>query len=347
MDSFYPSVEKREDTSLNDKPVIVTIGPNEGRGVVTSCSYEARKYGVKSGMALQIARKLCPNAIYLPANFELYRETSERIMHILEQFTEQFEKVSIDEAYLDISNVIIDYKDAKKIALKIKKVIKSKEKITCSIGIAPNKIVAKIASGFNKPNGLTIVSPKDIKKFLEPLSVKKLPGIGKKTEVELKKLGIITIKDIADSSKVLLVEKFGKNGVWMWDAANGIDESPVEERGYRKSISTQRTLLEDIDEWNKIVNSFSPLIEEVLQRADEESYDFRTLGIMLTFDNFKKVTREKTLHLTKKSQSIIEEYVKQLLEEFRPEHRKIRRIGLKISNLMHKEKNRLLLDDYM
>ena len=181
MDSFYASIEKREDPQLEYQPVIVVQGPKEGRGVVAACSYEARKYGVRSGMPLQIAKKLCPDATYKNANHDLYEETSIRIKDILRQHADKFEPVSIDEAYLDITSRVNDFKEAEKIAKKIKRVIKRKEDLTCSIGIAPNKTLAKIASANLKPDGITIVTPDKTKKFLNPLPVEKLPGVGKNT----------------------------------------------------------------------------------------------------------------------------------------------------------------------
>jgi DNA polymerase IV (DinB-like DNA polymerase) len=347
MDSFYTSLEERVDPQLRSKPVIVRMGPKEGRGVVASCSYEARKYGIRSGMPIVTARRLCPGAIYRPPNFPLYETTSDRIMEILRQYSDIIEQVSIDEAYLDITSRAKDFRRAQVIARKIKSSIKKKEAVTCSIGIAENKIIAKIASAHHKPDGLTSVSPNLSKKFLEPLPVYKLPGVGKKTTEELGKLGIMIIRDLAKSSKVTLVEKFGKNGIWMWNAANGIDETPVVELEGIKSISSQRTLDEDTDDWEKIYAVIIPMLNEIHTRAKEENNLFKTIGVMLTFDNFKTITRSKTIQKHTISRRIIEVYVKRLLKEFETENRMIRRVGVRISNLRKDESSELPLDKFV
>ncbi len=347
MDSFYASIEKKEDPNLKDQPVIVFMGRTEGRQAVAACSYEARKYGVRSGMPLSVAKKLCPKAVFIKSNYNLYNETSKRIMDILKQYSDKIEKVSIDEAYLDITNKAKDYREAKNISLKIKNVIKQKENLTCSIGIAPNKTIAKIASAYEKPDGITTIAPDRVKKFLHPLSVKKIPGIGKKTAEQLQKLGILTIEDISQKPKVILVEKFGKNGAWMWDIANGIDETPVQESDEIKSISTLRTLDEDTSNWETIYKIMNIMINEVYQRVKEENYLFKTIGIILTFEDFKNITRSKTLHKHIFSNEIIQETVKQLSNEFEKNPRKIRRVGIKISNFKLKDKIEHSLDQFI
>lgn len=347
MDSFYASIEKNEDPNLKDQPVIVFMGRTEGRQAVAACSYEARKYGVKSGMPLSVAKKLCQKAVFKQANHNLYNEVSTRIIDILKQYTDIIEKVSIDEAYLDITNKAKDYREAKNISINIKHIIKQKENLTCSIGIAPNKTIAKIASAHKKPDGITTVTPDCVKGFLHPLSVKKIPGIGKKTADELKKLGIETIEDIAQKPKVTLVERFGKIGVWMWDIANGIDETPVQESDEIKSISALRTLEEDTSNWKTIFETINIMINEVYQRVKEENYLFKTIGIILTFEDFKNTTRAKTLHKHVSSNEIIQDTVKQLLVEFEKETRKIRRVGIKISNFKLRDKTEHSLDQFI
>ena len=347
MDSFYASIEKREDPKLEFQPVIVVQGPKEGRSVVAACSYEGRKYGVRSGMPLQIAKKLCPEATYKDANHDLYEETSIRIMDILRQYTDKFELVSIDEAYLDITSRANDYREAEKIAKRINRIIKRKENLTSSIGIAPNKTIAKIASANRKPDGITIITPEKTKRFLNPLPVEKLPGVGKKTAQELKKLGIKTIQDIVEKPKVTLVERFGKNGAWIWDIANGIDETPVEESEEIKSISKERTLEEDTNNWTIIHNMVEPIISEVHNRTEDENYIFRTIGITLTFEDFQKITRSKTLQKHTLSKQIIQENVIQMLKEFEQKPRKIRRLGIRISNLKPKNEAEYSLDKYI
>ena len=347
MDSFYASIEKRENSNLEYQPVIVVQGPKEGRSVVAACSYEARKYGVISGMPLQTAKKLCPDATYKDANHDLYEETSSRIMDILRKHTDKFEKVSIDEAYLDVTSRVNNYKEAEKMSRKIKHIIKRKEKLTSSIGIAPNKTIAKIASANQKPDGITIVTPEKTKIFLNPLPVEKLPGVGKKTAQELRKLGIKTILDIIEKPKVILVERFGKNGVWIWNIANGIDETPVEESEDVKSRSREITLEEDTNNWMTIYKALNPIIVDVHRRTEAENLLFRTIGITLTFEDFHKITRSKTLQKHTSSNQIIQENVRQLLKEFQQEPKKIRHVGVRLSNLKPKEVDEPSLDKYI
>jgi len=225
MDSFFSAVEVRENPELKGLPVIVggRIQPEEEkvtkesdgkiRGVVSTCSYEAREYGIHSAMALSQAYNLCPDATLLPVNMPLYKKVSERLMSILRQYADKLEQVSIDEAFLDISTKVKDWNEAREYAQMIKMEILEKEGLTCSIGIAPNKTIAKIASDFVKPNGLTVVEQEHVREFLAPLPVKKIPGVGPKTEAILKQMGMETINQLASCEVLKLVAQFGKY-VW-------------------------------------------------------------------------------------------------------------------------------------
>jgi DNA polymerase IV (DinB-like DNA polymerase) len=348
MDSFYTAVEMRERPELKGRPVIIIQGPRNDveRGAVAACSYEARKYGVRSGMAASTAHRLCPDAVYLKPNHPLYEEVSQRIMVILRNYSDTVEKASIDEAYLDITTRASDYPTAERLARKIKQTIRRKEKITCSIGVAPNKTIAKIASAHQKPNGLTIVRTQDAKQFLEPLAVDEIPGVGRKTTEELKRLGINTIGELAETRKVTLVEHFGKNGAWMWDAANGVDETPVRE-AEEKSLSSQRTLDEDTDDWHNIHSALDPMIAEVHGRTEEEGYLYQTIGVMVMFQDFQTRTKSKTLRKHTDSPQILGETAHILISTFKADSRKVRRIGVRVANLKHKEYAETPLDRYL
>jgi DNA polymerase IV (DinB-like DNA polymerase) len=213
LDAFFPSVEVREHPELKGKPVVVGADPKEGkgRGVVSSASYEARKFGIRSALPISKAWKLCPDAIYLRPHFELYVKASNNIMNVLKSHADKFEQGGIDEAYLDISNQVKDFDEAGVVAKKIMEEVLEKEDLTCSVGVAPNKIIAKIASDYRKPYGMTVVKPEEVKNFLFPLEVRKIPGVGAKTELALMELKIETVKDLASTKPEKLTRLFG---VW-------------------------------------------------------------------------------------------------------------------------------------
>ena len=227
LDAFFPSVEVREHPELKGKPVIVGADPKggTGRGVVSSASYEARKFGVKSAMPISRAWKLCPDGVYLRPHFDLYIPASNSIMEILRSHADRFEQGGIDEAYLDISNRVKDFDEAEEFAKHSDGRSPREDRLTCSIGVAPNKMVAKIASDFRKPYGLTVVKPEEVKDFLFPLEVRKIPGVGAKTEQALLELKIETIKDLAAMKPEVLTRLFGAWGARLHEFANGIDNS--------------------------------------------------------------------------------------------------------------------------
>src|SRR5512136_2265802 len=199
VDAFFPSVEVREHPEFKGKPVVVGADPKggKGRGVVSSASYEARKYGIRSALPISRAWKLCPDCVYLRPHFDLYIPASNSVIKILRSHADKFEQGGIDEAYLDISSQVKDFDEAKEFAKNLMEEVLEKERLTCSVGVAPNKMVAKIASDYRKPYGLTVVKPEDVKDFLFPLEVRKIPGVGAKTEHALLELGIETVKDLA------------------------------------------------------------------------------------------------------------------------------------------------------
>ncbi len=333
MDSFFASVEMRENPNLTGKPVVVGADPKggKGRGVVSTCSYEARKYGVRSGMPISRAYKLCPNAIYLPVNYPLYTKASENVMRILRGYAEKFQQVSIDEAYLDVSS-IGSFENAKELALKIKKEIMEKEKLTCSIGVGSSKIMAKIASDYKKPDGLTVVEPFQVKDFLSPLPVRKIPGIGKKTEAELKVFGIETIGNLANYDIQKLLSRFGKWSIYLHNLANGIDDSDVREEECCKSISREITFEEDTDDPQILNQTMDALAEDLHEVLEEEGFIFKTLSIKIRYRGFITHTRAHTLEHSTDDINIIKDTSKSLLKEFLS-GKKIRLIGIRLSNL--------------
>jgi DNA polymerase IV (archaeal DinB-like DNA polymerase) len=305
----------------------------KGRGVVTSCSYEARKFGVRSGMPISMAWKLCPQGIYVQPDFELYGETSERVMNIMRGFADIFEQTSIDEAYMDVSKRCRTYDDAKLLSSKLKEALKEREGLTVSVGISPSKSISKMASDMQKPDGLTAVQPEEVDKFLEPLPVNRISGVGKKTTEFLHEKGIETIGQLRKVEAKKLTDWFGKGGVWLWAIANGIEETPVEERGLRKSISVEQTFERDIQNKTMVRDALESLSHEVHDRLLGEGLWYRTVGIKVRFEGFVTFTREKTHTGYVDDLGVIREYVKLLFREFERDRRKMRLVGVRLSDL--------------
>ncbi|MCD4843301.1 MAG: DNA polymerase IV [Methanosarcinales archaeon] len=334
MDSFYASVEQRENPGLTGLAVVVGSDPKKGkgRGVVSTCSYEARNFGIHSGMPISRAYRLCQDAVFLPVNMSLYQEVSCRIMEILRSYADKFQQVSVDEAFLDISDRVQDYKEAVQLAEQIKSMIMYKEKLTCSIGIAPVKSVAKIASDFNKPDGLTVVEPDKVVGFLEPLKVRKLSGIGRKNEKILTGMGINTLGQLACFDENKLIEIFGKWGSEMHSLSLGQDESEVEESSKIRSISREHTFEEDTDDPVILIKTLDMIAEKVCRSLVHKGYSFGTVSVKVRLEDFTTFTRAKTLGFSSQDRDIIKRVSKELSSEFFY-GRKIRLLGIRLSNL--------------
>jgi len=345
MDHFFTAVEEREHPEYKGKPVIVGANPKEGkgRGVVSTCNYEARKFGVRSGMPISRAWKLCPQAIYLPVNYELYVKVSNEIMDTLREYSEKFEQWGIDEAFLDVTSKAKDYAEAEALARLIKKEICEREKLTCSIGIGPNKLVAKIASDIQKPDGLTIVRENETEKFLAPLPVRKLLWVGRKTEQKLETLGIKTIGDLSHYDPTVLAENFGIMGTQIYLMAHGIDKSEVEERGEIKSISRDITFEEDTSDFNLIINTLDKLSEEICNDALRQNLYFKTVTIKVRYENFETHTHSRTLPLITNRLQDLRKTAKELIQNYLRLDRKVRLIGLRVSNFASTEKQKTLI----
>jgi DNA polymerase IV (DinB-like DNA polymerase) len=335
MDAFYSSVEQRENPPLFGKPVIVGADPKggKGRGVVAGCSYEARKFGVHSALPISIAYRLCPNGVYLRPNFSLYERVSEQVMGLLKQFAEKLEPMSIDEAFMDVSDKLTSFEEAAGLASKIKQGVMKKAQLTCSVGVAPNKSVAKIASDFRKPDGLTVVPPDKVQEFLAPLPVGKISGIGKKTSEVLVMMGIKTIGDLAAIHPSKLTETFGKYGTRLWQVANGIDDEEVVTAYSIKSISSETTFEEDVTDRGKVREAFTSLTQDVHARVQSQKVLFRTVGIKVRLEDFTTFTRAKTHPRYTDDRAVMAEYVKELFTEFEKTQAKIRLVGVRVANL--------------
>jgi len=332
MDYFFAQIEERENPQFKGKLVVIGADPKggKGRGVVSTANYEARKYGIKSGMPISKAYQLCPHAIFLPVNIELYEKVSEKIMEIVKKYSPVYEIVSLDEAYLDIS-FCKDWREAENLGKKLKKEIFEKEKLTCTVGIGPNKTIAKLATEKAKPNGLKVIKPEEVEKFLDPLDIDDLPGIGPKTAEKLRKIGINKIFELKKLSKEKLKEMFGKVGERIWERARGIDEEPVSPEEVIKSIGRQITFEKDTRNPRLIFGTFEKLIKEVYDELIENNFSFRTITVICRYKGFETHTKSKTLKEPSKDFEILKKEAKKLLLKFFLESKKpIRLIGLRV-----------------
>lgn len=345
MDQFYAAVEEREHPEFKGKPVVVGADPKEGRGrgVVSTCNYEARKYGIRSGMPISRAWKLCPDAVYLQPNYKLYIQTSSRIMRILREYADKFEQWGLDEAFLDVSSKIGNFKDARRLAETIKREIYEKEKLTCSVGVGPNKLVAKMASDFEKPDGITIVERRDVERFLAPLSVRKLLWVGKKTERKLNEMGIKTIGDLAVFDVSVLTEKFGIMGAQYHFSARGMDNSEVAERGVVKSVSRETTFEEDTSDFSLILEKLDTLSQEIQEELVERKLLFKTVAIKIRYENFETHTHGKTLPFFTNNLQSLQKTAKELIQPYLSKNRKVRLVGVRAFNLISSKEQKTLV----
>jgi len=334
LDSFYTAVEVREHPELRGKPVIVGADPNEGkgRGVAMAASYEARAQGVTAGMPISLAWRKLPDAMYRRPDYALYGTVSESVMNILREFADKFEQASIDEAYLDVT-AKTTWDSARDYALGVKKAVRDREGLTCSVGVAPNKSTAKIAATHRKPDGLTLVPPDRVEAFLGPLPVNAISGVGEKTERVLADLGIRTIADLAAYPGKELTKVLGRNAVWLWGIARGIEELPVQERPDPKSISVERTFERDVDDWDTILGTLDSVADNVYVRARNANMIFRTAGIKIRFEGFVTHTRDRTLPTWTLDRDVLMATVRELAAEFEARGRPVRMLGVRVANL--------------
>ncbi len=346
MDQFFAAVEEREHPEIQGKPVVVGADPKEGtgRGVVSTSNYEARKYGVKSGIPITRAWRLCPNAVYLPVNYSLYQKVSARIMAILQGYADKFERWGLDEAFLDVTSRVKTFAEAEKLAQKIKKEVYEKERLTCSIGVGPNKLVAKIGSDFEKPDGLTVVRGADTKAFLSPLGVRKLLWVGRKTENRLNMMGINTIGDLANYDAPVLAEKFGAGGTQLYLSAQGIDNSEVQEHWERKSMSREITFEEDTSDYALILDTLNDISEDLHQELIASNFTLKTITVKIRYENFETHTHGKSFPFFTDRLKDIQKNARDLVQDYFCPDRKIRLIGVRLSNLFSTEKQTRLAD---
>lgn len=312
LDTFFVSVERIIDPSLNDKPVIVGARPEDGRGVVAACSYEAREYGLHSAMPIKQAYRLCPNGIYLHGTHGEYSRYSKAVKHILEKYAPQIEQASVDEFYMDFTGTQHIYGSMYVFAAKLQKEILDKLSLPCSIGIGSNKTIAKICSDYAKPKGVTYVLPGMEKDFLAPLPVETIPGVGKVTLKSLHLKGIYKIDDLAKLSEDYLLAAFGKYGSALWRKANGEGKEYLNPPHKRKSISKERTYGKDENSRSKIEATLFKLSGQVCQLLRNKNWQAATVSIKLRYSDFITLTRAKTIKQTDDDKTIFDTAVKLL-----------------------------------
>ncbi|NOX88165.1 MAG: DNA polymerase IV [Calditrichaeota bacterium] len=347
MDAFFAAVEQREHPELKGKPVIVGADPKggRGRGVVSTCSYEARKFGVHSAMPISQAYRLCPRGIYVRPNGKLYQQVSGEIFEIFYEFTDLVEPVSIDEAFLDVTGSVRLFGDGVSIAKKIKKRILEKEQLTASIGVAPNKYLAKIASDLEKPDGLVVVEPDEIETFLWSLDISKLWGAGQKTQQILRKMGIQTIGDLARFPRDILKSKLGSAGEHFYNLAHGHDNRPVVVREEVKSVSNEHTFPEDTADIDVLRQKLIYLCEKVGYRLRKKQLKGRTIHLKLRYENFSTITRNLTIGKATDRTREIFDIVWDLFEKNYMSGRKVRLLGVGVSGFGEAEGKQLSLFD--
>ena len=330
MDAFYASVECIDRPELAGKPVIVGGGGN--RGVVSAASYEARAYGVHSAMPLFKAKQLCADGIYLPVRMQRYKQVSQQIMEILLHYSPLVEQASVDEAYLDITGTANLFGRPEKVAKSIKHDIFKKIGLTCSVGIAPNKFLAKIASDLQKPGGLVIIAENEVQGFMDRLPVKKIPGVGAKTFDILHSYGIKTASDILEFSEKFWTDRFGKAGKDLFLHASGIDFSPVVTGSEPKSFSAEETFSHNSSDISELKKYLFEQAERVGRDLRKRKYMGRTITLKIKFSDFRIKTRSRTLQVPTFSTGTIFRTASALLNELEVD-RKIRLVGVSVSNL--------------
>ena len=343
FDYFYAQCEEVRNPSLRGRPLTVCVfsGRTEDSGVVSTANYAAREHGVRSGIPIRIAKSRLAgisDAAFLPVDMSYYSEVSEKAMSLIQSFAGRFEQVGIDECFIDVSELASSFEVAKTLASQIKDSIKKSLGLTCSIGVAPNKMLAKIASDFQKPDGLTVIEPESSQNFIANLSVDKISGIGPKTSKRLGELGVKSISELAGLDQFKLVEEFGrKTGTFIHNAARGIDEEPVAESGESKQIARIITLKNDASTSAEMSNELRELCQSVLEIAKARRMAFKTVSVITILSNLDQKSKSKTLKTHSNSLEPLYSTAQMLLNELMEsdDSMRVRRLGVRLSDLQN------------
>ncbi|HRX31697.1 MAG TPA: DNA polymerase IV [Tenuifilaceae bacterium] len=331
MDAFYASIEQRDNPEYRGKPIVVGGSP-EGRGVVATASYEARKFGIHSAMSSKRALQLCPEVIFVRPRFSVYKEVSAKLHEIFRRYTDLIEPLSLDEAYLDVTRDKQNIGSAIEIARQIRQAIKDELHLTASAGISVNKFVAKVASDFKKPDGLTFVGPSKVEKFIEQLPVEKFFGVGKVTAEKMKRMKLFTGADLKQLSEREMTKHFGKAGRFFFNIVRGIDERTVQPERETKSVGAEDTFPEDLESIEAMNAELERIAHRVVGRLQKHNLKGHTLTLKVKYGNFKQITRSKTFPNPITDVDLISEIAIQLLSSVEMEGRKVRLLGITLSN---------------
>lgn len=331
MDAFYASVEQRDNPQLRGQPV--AVGGSAARGVVAAASYEARAFGVHSAMPSVTAKRKCPHLIFVPPRFEVYRQVSQQIRAIFAEYTPLIEPLSLDEAYLDVTENLKRMEIATEIATEIRARIKSVTGLNASAGISYNKFLAKMASDLNKPNGQAVITPKNGPAFVEALPVKKFHGVGPATAERMKRHGIETGYDLKSKSLQFLQQHFGKSGPYFYGIARGIDERQVKADRVRKSVGAEDTFAQDIDALDAAQTELRPLAEKIWRYCEAHDITGKTVTVKIKYSDFTQATRSRTVPQGLSSIELVLEIADALLSSVYPFKRPVRLLGVTLSSL--------------
>lgn len=346
MDAFYAQVEQRDNPELKGKPVIVG-GKSRNRGVVATASYEARKFGVHSAMPTARAHQLCPDGYYVSPRFDVYKEVSSQIMSIFKGYTDIVQPVSLDEAYLDITHLVRKDLGASQIAAFIKRDIMTATNLTCSAGVSYNKFLAKIASGMNKPNGLTVIHYGNVEQILSDLPIGEFPGVGKVTEEKMQRLKIMNGKDLRDKSELELIELFGKKGSSLYQKARGIGSDIINMDRVRKSIGKESTFSHDIQDEAFILQTMRTQSEKVALKLQDLNKVSDTITVKIKTSDFESHTKQtKIIDFTDQADTIYNTAVL-LYTDLKEEFNNIRLVGVSVGNLKNKVYENLTIYDFL
>ena len=333
MDAFFASVEIRDNPKLKGKPVIIGNDPRKagGRGVVSTCSYEARSFGIHSAMSSKEAYERCPQAVFIPGNYEKYTAVSQQIRAIFKRYTDKIEPMSIDEAYLDVTENKLGIKSAVKIARLIQQDIWQELHLTASAGVSYNKFLAKIASDYQKPCGLTVIMPDDAVSFLQQMDIAKFHGVGKKTVEILHQMGVFTGADLLEISEITLIDRFGRFGFDLYRKARGIDNSPVKSNRIRKSIGKEKTYSKILNLDEDIKKELTVLSEKVALSLQKHEKTGKIVILKIRYADFSTLTKRKTLNQQTQDSEQIARNIIQLYETLSDKNKGVRLLGVTVT----------------
>jgi DNA polymerase-4 len=333
MDAFYAAIHIRDDPALEGKPVVVGGDPS-GRGVVAAANYEARKYGIHSAMPAALARRLCPETIFLRPDFTRYRSESQQIFAIYRDYTPIVQPLSLDEAFLDVSEHLGPFDSATAIAEDIRRRVREERQLTVSVGVAPNKLVAKIASDHRKPDGLTVIRPHEVEAFLAPLPVRRLFGIGPAGERRLHEMGITTVGELRQQTVDRLMVRFGNWGRFLWERARGIDNRPVHPQRERKSLSTERTFEDNVKDPVEIDRILDSMAREVARGLEKRRLAATTITVKVRYPDFTTRTRSHTLPSPTSDAATISAAAREMVRRTEAAKHSVRLLGVGTSHLV-------------